>query len=135
VKLEARPGPAAAERPSGPAAFRARADAVLHAVAAVPLAAGDGGGLDVFYIRSLVANKWRLYRTIELNVAPVEALLTSLGDSSVAPAVESLCEPFETLGSAPKSTRWKLPASVGDRVRRYEQPEEALRAAATTEDA
>ncbi|HEY1421080.1 MAG TPA: hypothetical protein VGG90_10270 [Candidatus Dormibacteraeota bacterium] len=99
-----------------------------------PLADGDEGGaaISVRRITNLTSNDWGWWRTITGNLTQLRSLL----DGKLAPGElefgrPSRFDPSEqvaALGSAledaPKSTRWKLRARVGDRVSWYELPEE-----------
>jgi hypothetical protein len=100
---------------------------VLALLTDVPLGDDEPTTICVPYIRKLTSEDWGLYRTIELNVARVQAFASEFGYQVAASAVTALLRLFEALEVAPKSTRWKLRAKVGDRVRWYELPEEALR--------
>lgn len=105
-----------------------------------PLAADDGeaasgakgAAVNVTRIAALAASDWGWWRTITGNLDAFEAFVAhdlAPGDLEVggplafdpATQIEAL---RSALAAAPKSTRWKLRAKVGDRVLWYEEPEE-----------
>lgn len=106
--------------------------ALLHAL---DLGAGDRGQprvdeIDVGWIASLAAHDWGLYRTSELNLVRLEEVLGSFELSErdrdrIRARIEGLAREMR---KAPKSTRWKLRARIGDRKQWYDEPEEVDRA-------
>jgi hypothetical protein len=110
---------------------------VLDALALLseyPLADGDeaGGAISVRRITGLTSNDWGWWRTITDNL---DKLLGIAGgdlqpgelDFGRVPrfqAAAQVAELREAIDSAPKSTKWKLRARVGDRMVWYEEPEE-----------
>ncbi len=94
-----------------------------------PLGGEDAEMLNEERIASLCADDWGLCRTVGLSLEKVlevsrgfdleEGLLHQLGSQ--------LSSLHQALESAPKSTRWKMRARVGDRVPWYELPEEVRR--------
>lgn len=86
---------------------------------------GDDRAINAAYIARLAGDDWGLFHTLERSLARVRAHpLTALPDLPypAAAQVETL---LQRLAAEPKSTRWKLRARVGERVRWYELPEEA----------
>ena len=105
-----------------------------------PLGQGDGSGdaadrgatINVPRITSLAANDWGWWRTITGNLDKLGAFMVDElkpGELDVGRPVR--CDPMTQIAelrtaidAAPKSTRWKLRARIGDRVLWYEEPEE-----------
>jgi hypothetical protein len=99
-----------------------------------PLAADDdeGRAISVSRITELTSNDWGWWRTLTGNLAKLADFLTADVDPSdldfgrasrfdPAAQIERL---RAVIDEAPKSTRWKLRARVGDRMPWYELPEE-----------
>jgi hypothetical protein len=89
----------------------------------------DLGPDDISMERILEATKndWGLEHTIHRSLSTVRAMLGSFG---LAPGqrqtvVDRIAKLADALGAAPKGAKWKLRARVGERVRWYEEPEEA----------
>jgi hypothetical protein len=78
-------------------------------------------------ILEVTRSDWGLEHTFH---ATLEALAAMLGDFGLQPAQADLVrgrivECGQALHGAPKAAKWKLRARVGERVRWYEEPEEA----------
>jgi hypothetical protein len=99
-----------------------------------PLAADDDGGraISLRRITELTSNDWGWWRTLTGNLDKLtESLATDVrpgdldfgraGHYEPAAQIERL---RAAIDEAPKSTRWKLRARVGDRMPWYELPEE-----------
>lgn len=86
----------------------------------------DGETINAAHIGRLCARDWGLYRTSTINLDRLRAEQSDIDLS--APERERLSTGIELLRRAiettAKSSRWKLRARVGDRVRWYEDPEE-----------
>jgi hypothetical protein len=91
---------------------------IVDLVAAHGLAEGPGDHVDLVHLRALVRDDWGLWRTI---TGTVEVVVATEPSSAV---VGRLRELHAALHAAPKSTRWKLRARVGDRVAWYVLPDE-----------
>jgi hypothetical protein len=96
---------------------------LLHAHAFID---GDAGGIDAGYVAKLLASDWGLWRTSTLNI---ERVRVGLAQYALAPAQAEvvrarLDELRSRIDEEPKSTKWKVRARVGDRVKWYEEPEE-----------
>jgi hypothetical protein len=95
-------------------------------LADVILLAGDhelGGGrdeLDADAIAGLLAGDWGFWRTATANLE--KARLEAEGD-----AAGRLAELARAVEARPKSSRWRMRARVGDRVRWYQEVEDAER--------
>jgi hypothetical protein len=97
-----------------------------------PLGSTDDGTINVDRITNLTSADWGWWRTIIGNLGKFEGYL----NNSLQPGELEFGRPahFEVLGqinalrdlleTAPKSTKWKLRARVGERVQWYEEPEE-----------
>jgi hypothetical protein len=86
----------------------------------------DQNSINAGYIAELLAIDWGLWRTTKLNVERTLAALPGYGlDSEEQELVRKrLADLWSRIEGEPKSTRWKLRARIGDRVRWYEEPEE-----------
>jgi len=107
-----------------------------HPLAADTDGAGEGSdaraAVNVSRITALTSADWGWWRTVTGNIAA----LRSFAESELTPADLDIGSPlpFEPLAqlaalasaidAAPKSTRWRLRARVGDRMPWYEEPEE-----------
>jgi hypothetical protein len=92
-----------------------------------PLVSSDGEpGINTEHIARLCAADWGLWRTATLNLERARDGLGGYGLASDQEAVLTtrIDELRERIDAAPKSTRWKLRARVGERVQWYEEPEE-----------
>jgi hypothetical protein len=97
-----------------------------------PLGTGDDGTINLKVIVDLASNDWGWWRTIIGNLDKFEGYL----DHNLEPGELEFGRPprFDVraqiaalrsaLEEAPKSTRWKLRARVGERVQWYIEPEE-----------
>lgn len=98
--------------------------------------ADDDSGINVPRILDLTSADWGWWRTLSQNLAKLRAFMDGdlqPGELDVSgrplrfdPAAQA-AELSERIDAAPKSTRWKLRARVGDRVPWYQTPEEVGR--------
>jgi hypothetical protein len=86
----------------------------------------DGRTINAARIATLCARDWGLYRTVTLNLERLGARLEShtLAGHDRARIGAALARVGDAIDAAPKSSRWRLRARVGDRVRWYEEPDE-----------
>ena len=106
----------------------------LALLAEYPLAADDAAGaaISVGRITGLTSIDWGWWRTVTGNLERLATFVASeLAPGDLDFGRESRFEPGAQIGelaaaieAAPKSTRWKLRARVGDRMTWYELPEE-----------
>ena len=107
-----------------------------HPLAATSDGAGEGSdaraAINVSRIVGLTSADWGWWRTLTGNLAALRAFivdelrpgeLETGGTLPFEPAAQ-LAALEAAIDAAPKSTKWKLRARVGDRVAWYEQPEE-----------
>jgi hypothetical protein len=90
----------------------------------------DGGGMiNRDWIARLCARDWGLYRTFQLNIGRLQEHIGSVPVDGPEREViaERLSAIEQAIEDAPKSSKWKLRARVGDRMRWYEDPEEVER--------
>jgi hypothetical protein len=93
----------------------------------------DDSGINTRRIVGLTSNDWGWWRTLTGNLDK----LTAFATAELQPAdldvggrpprfdlVQQIAQLRETVDGAPKSSRWKLRARVGDRLPWYEEPEE-----------
>jgi hypothetical protein len=114
---------------------------VLILLASHPLAAAsDGAGegadaraaINVSQIVGLTSADWGWWRTVSGNLARLRTYVeTELGPTELETGAPLTFEPLAQLSAladaieaAPKSTKWRLRARVGDRMTWYEEPEE-----------
>ncbi|HEY4828098.1 MAG TPA: hypothetical protein VIH85_15085 [Solirubrobacteraceae bacterium] len=86
----------------------------------------DESAIDGGRIASLCARDWGLWRTTSENLGRIAAALDALDAPAgwLADAKRRLRTLGEQVEAEPKSTRWRVRARVGDRVRWYEEPDE-----------
>lgn len=80
--------------------------------------------IEAAYIARLAADDWGVYRTLELNIARLRAVLEELEEIDSELVNARLDALWRHIEDTPKPLRWRLRAQVGDRVRWYELPEE-----------
>jgi len=85
--------------------------------------------INVDHIVDLCSKDWGLYKTITINI---NKILLFIDEYDFDPAEKAvirgrLRKLLENIEKAPKSTRWKMRARVGEKVRWYDLPEEAVR--------
>jgi hypothetical protein len=70
-----------------------------------------------------------LEHTVRKTLAEVEAAVASMGLAAGQSAAvkTSVAAIIAALEAAPKSPRWRMRARVGERIRWYDEPEEARR--------
>ena len=79
--------------------------------------------IEATYIARLAAADWGMYRTLQVNIERLRAMLEELEiDRELVKA--RLDELWSAIDSEPKPLKWRVRAQVGDRVRWYELPEE-----------
>jgi hypothetical protein len=89
---------------------------------------GDSDGPETIngqYLSTLCAGEWGIYKTLTINITNI---LTALPNYGLEPADQELVkkrlqELQARMENAPKTTRWKMRARVGERVQWYELPE------------
>jgi hypothetical protein len=95
--------------------------------------ASDDSGINVPRIVVLTSNDWGWWRTLTGNLDRLEHFVTTElqptdldlgGRSHTFDLVGQIGELRAAVDAAPKSTRWKLRARVGERMPWYEEPEE-----------
>jgi hypothetical protein len=89
----------------------------------------DDTAIDGARIASLCGRDWGLWRTSTENLGRIAAALDALDGlhapaGRLADAKRRLKALHEQVEAEPKSTRWRVRARVGDRVRWYEEPDE-----------
>lgn len=82
--------------------------------------------LDIGYITQICGNDWGWYKTITTNLDEVLRLSDEYLESDEMKKItqERLHQMRDAIESTPKSTKWKLRAKIGERVRWYELPED-----------
>jgi hypothetical protein len=87
---------------------------------------GDESGVNSYYVASLTASDWGLWRTMGMVAERAEQFAADLPGFARGQLVsERLRRLRQELDTVPKSRGWKMRARVGDRKRWYELPEEA----------
>jgi Uncharacterised nucleotidyltransferase len=79
--------------------------------------------IEATYIARVAAGDWGFYRTLQVNIERLRAMLEELevDHDLVKTRLDALWRAIE---AEPKPLKWRLRAQVGDRVRWYELPEE-----------
>lgn len=98
---------------------------LLALVHDVPSEAGRDDALDAVYLGRLWGADWPLWRTSRQTLMHVRhAAGVTLTDGARDRALETIAALEDVLETCAKSTRWRLRARIGERVRWYELPEE-----------
>jgi hypothetical protein len=86
----------------------------------------DADGINTAYIAELCAADWGLWRTLTMNIerARVAVQRFELAPHDEEIVVSRLDDLRRRIDFEPKSTKWKLRAHVGERVKWYQEPEE-----------
>ncbi|MEA2485257.1 MAG: hypothetical protein QOD46_368 [Actinomycetota bacterium] len=86
-------------------------------------------GIDLARLAEATRSDWGLEHTVRKTLAEVEAGLDSMGLAADQAAVikSNIAAVIAALDAAPKSSRWRMRARVGERIRWYDEPEEARR--------
>jgi hypothetical protein len=89
---------------------------------------GDSDGPETIngrYLAQLCAEDWGIYKTFTVNLANVLKALPNYGiDAEYQDVVLKHAQDLQgRIKSVPKTTRWKIRARIGDKVRWYELPE------------
>jgi hypothetical protein len=107
-----------------------------HPLAGTSDGAGEGtdaaAAINVGRITGLTSSDWGWWRTVTGNLARLRTYLeTELQSGELETGAPLRFDPIaqltglaEAIEAAPKSTKWRLRARVGDRVAWYEEPEE-----------
>lgn len=88
------------------------------------LGKGDQEKIDVNYLLTLISDDWGLYYTTKNNLSVVQEWVGRMEvlDASVRQDVDAKLEDMiNRIEAEPKSTRWKLRAKIGTRMRWYEE--------------
>ena len=106
----------------------------LALLSEVPLARDDqaGAAISLSRITSLTSGDWGWWRTVTMTLDRLDShLATDLAPGDLDFGREARFDPTAQIGelraaiaAAPKSSRWKVRARVGDRVTWYQEPEE-----------
>jgi len=80
--------------------------------------------IEAAYIARLAAGDWGFYRTLQVNIERLRALLAELEEIDGELVNARLDALWKHIEDEPKPLKWRLRAQVGDRVRWYELPEE-----------
>jgi hypothetical protein len=101
---------------------------IVHMLAALPLDGGQGVSLDTDRFCKVLGADWGWWRTVTGNLAKLPALISEKPElvppgDTLDPVAQSQ-RLLQLANDAPKTGKWRLRATVGDRVRWYELPEE-----------
>jgi hypothetical protein len=85
--------------------------------------------IDVARLAEVTRNDWGLEHTVRKTLAEVHSAVEGIGlhPDHVAAVNKSIAALTAALDAAPKSQRWRMRARVGERLRWYDEPEEARR--------
>lgn len=86
-----------------------------------------GDDIDLARILEVTRNDWGLEHTMHQSLATLGQMINGFGLTAdqVDAVTERIAELSEALNAASKSAKWKMRARVGERVKWYEEPEEA----------
>ncbi|MDP9234952.1 MAG: hypothetical protein M3P01_10450 [Actinomycetota bacterium] len=86
-------------------------------------------GIDLARLAEVTRSDWGLEHTVRKTLAEVHSAVEGIGlqPDQVAAVDSSIAALTAALDAAPKSQRWRIRARVGERVRWYDEPEEARR--------
>jgi len=82
------------------------------------------------YLAKLCANDWGLWKTITMNLEKVKNLLTkyeALTETDRKDVLAKIDKLVETIEKEPKSTRWRLRSTIGEKKQWYNDVEEVVR--------
>lgn len=87
----------------------------------------DPAEIEVKRILDATRNDWGLEHTMHRSLATLSEMVGNFGlqESQVALVRARIDELDQALVAAPKGAKWKMRARIGERVRWYEEPEEA----------
>jgi hypothetical protein len=90
------------------------------------LSAGEAPGIETSLIADLCARDWGLWRTCKGTIERCRTDLAAyeLGEGERELIDQRLAGLWDAIEAAPKSSKWRWRARVGERVRWYEEPEE-----------
>jgi hypothetical protein len=80
--------------------------------------------IEAAYIARLASEDWGFYRTLQVNIERLRAMLEELEEIDRELVNTRLDALWKHIEDTPKPLRWRIRAQVGDRVRWYELPEE-----------
>jgi len=89
---------------------------------------GEPETIDSDYLSKLLSNDWGFYYTVTTNLKKVLEFLPTyipLSEDDTKDVSSKVSTLLEKIESAPKSTKWKIRASVGTKRKWYEDVEEA----------
>lgn len=97
-----------------------------------PVGPGDAGTINTTRITALTSGDWGWWRTLTGNLDKMRLLFNSeiqpgeldFGRAPKFDVTGQIARLRGAIDGAPKSTRWKLRAQVGERVQWFEEPEE-----------
>jgi hypothetical protein len=99
-------------------------DDIFGLLAVYPVTATEDG-INATHIGRMCGQDWGLHRTSEVNLSKLRdnwlSTVAAPDRRAVAQGLEDLAD---ALASARKTTKWKLRAVIGERVRWYEDPED-----------
>jgi hypothetical protein len=86
-------------------------------------------GIDLARLAEVTRSDWGLEHTVRKTLAEVHSVVEGIGlqPDQVGAVGGSIAALTAALDAAPKSQRWRMRARVGERVRWYDEPEEARR--------
>lgn len=101
-----------------------------------PLGDGDTERIDPEYIADLCSKDWGLNKTVTMSINRIKNYLAGVKLPIDVEAIQSqLDELHAKIEQHPKSTRWKLRSLLGEKVRWYETPDEAIERGVTEKTA
>jgi len=100
---------------------------VIAIMADHPLGEGDNESIDPGYIAGLCSKDWGLNKTVTVSIQRIKNYLAGARLPINVEAIQrKLDELHSRIEQSPKSTRWKARSLIGEKVKGYETPEEAI---------
>jgi hypothetical protein len=103
---------------------------IVHLLSALPMGTAESASpvIDTGRFGRVLGADWGWWRTVTKNLTQLPAVLAGNPElTPPAPHHDPLAQArrlLDVANSAPKSAKWKLRSSIGDRLRWYELPEE-----------
>ncbi len=96
-----------------------------------PVGLADDETVNIGRVNEICSQDWGFYTTVRKNIDRIPKLLANINlpDDQKDLILRRTDEIAQKMDMAPKSTSWKIRSVIGERVRWYEEPEDAAREA------
>jgi hypothetical protein len=90
---------------------------------------GEAPSIDLDRLTAATRSDWGLEHTVRKTLAEIESATSGIGldDEQIARVLRAISSLLTALDTAPKSQKWRMRARIGERIRWYDEPEEARR--------